>query len=50
MKPGLIGDARSGFEVMCEPVGAIELKLPDEGETSNDDGITLTDTSEPGEC
>ena len=40
VRPGLIGDAHVGFEVMCEPVGAVVLNLQDEQGTSNDDGIT----------
>jgi len=43
---GTVGDARVGFDVACEPVGYIELRLENDA-----DRIDVTPpTLEPGEC
>ena len=45
VRPGLVGDARVGFDVTCKPDGAMRLVL---GEGTG--SVDLTAASEPGAC
>ncbi len=43
--PGLVGDALVGFDVTCEPVGAMGLTVGDQSAT-----FDVTAAKEPGPC